>query len=80
MNPLYLSPGEGIVLRHALMSYRNQIAERNRHDAPYPMADGFELLAADGLVARLDMLSERLLTEDRQRANGGATAPQDDPR
>lgn len=69
MTPLYLSPSEAVVLRHALMSYRNHIAER-RLDPP--MTDGFELVAADTLVARLDMISEGLLHMDRQRSEKGA--------
>jgi hypothetical protein len=72
MMPLYLSPSEAVVLRYALMSYRNHIAERNRDNAPYPMADGFELVAAETLVARLDMMSEALLSDDRVRSQEGA--------
>lgn len=74
MTPLYVSPSEAVVLRHALMSYRNHIAER-RLDPP--MADGFELVAADTLVARLDAISEGLLTDDRKRSEAGTEpAPQ----
>jgi hypothetical protein len=69
MRPLYLSPSEAVVLRHALMSYRNHIAERNRDDAPYPMSDGFELAAADVLVERLDIMSEAILRDDQRTAN-----------
>ena len=72
MRPLYLSASEAVVLRHALMSYRNHIAERNRDDAPYPMSDGFELVAADTLVERLDIMSERILTDDQRRADAPA--------
>lgn len=67
--PLYLQPAEAVVLRHALMSYRNNIAERNRDHAPYPMSDGFELAAADVLVQRLDIMSEAILTDDQRAAN-----------
>lgn len=69
MRPFYLSPSEAVVLRHALMSYRNRLSEQGL--GPYPMSDGFELVAADTMVARLDGLSEELLTEDRRRASIG---------
>lgn len=75
MRPLYLSPSEAVVLRHALMSYRNGIAERNHDDAPYPMSDGFELLAADTLVERLDIMSEALLTDNQRRSVVSGNAP-----
>ena len=66
---LELWPSEAVVLRHALMSYRNAIAERNRDGAPYPMADGFEMKAADVLIERLDTMSEGLLMDARHAAN-----------
>lgn len=75
MKPLHLSPGEAVVLRHALMSYRNHIAERNRDNAPYPMTDGFEMLAADTLVERLDILSEGILRDNERAANAPAAKP-----
>jgi hypothetical protein len=69
MPNLELWAAEGVVLRHALMSYRNAIAERNADAAPYPMADGFELEAADKLIQRLDIISERVLTDNRRHQN-----------
>ena len=75
---LELWEAEAVVLRHALMSYRNAVAERNAHGEPYPMSDGFELVAADKLIGRLDIMSERLLTEDRRRANHPAEALDDE--
>ena len=59
-----LWPAEAVVLRHALMSYRNRLAKR--YGEPYPMTDGFELRAADTLIERLDILSERLLTDNHR--------------
>ena len=63
------SAAECVVLRHALMTYRNGLADRNRDDAPYPIADGFELVVADDLVIRLDAISADLLVRDRETAN-----------
>ena len=77
MRPLYLSPSEAVVLRHALMSYRNHIAER-RLDPP--MSDGFELVAADTLVARLDGMSEGLLHDDRAHSERGVSWSEEDDR
>ena len=65
---LHLWPSEAVILRHALMSYRNRIAERWREDGPPPMSDGWEMVAADKLIERLDITSELLLTDDRRRA------------
>ncbi len=74
MRPLELTPSEAVVLRHALMSYRNGIADRNRGDSPFPMDDGFELSAADSLVQRLDIMSEAILTDDRRASEKGMSA------
>ena len=65
---LELWESEAVVVRHALMSYRNRLAERHAEGAPYPMADGFELVATDKLIERLDIMSERLLAEARRRS------------
>lgn len=61
----YMLASEAPVLRHALMSYRNRLTERNA-DKPPSMADGFERVTADLLIERLDMMSERLLRRDEK--------------
>jgi hypothetical protein len=46
------------------MSYRNSIVERSNH--PYPMSDGFELLAVDEMLARLDDESAAILRRNQE--------------
>jgi hypothetical protein len=70
-----VTPAETVVLRHALMSYRNGIAERNANNPPYPMTDGFELAVADELIRRLDEESGRRLILDRRRSMKAADLP-----
>ena len=69
----YATDAEKVVLRHALMSYRNAIATRSRDDALYPMADGFELTVADELVQRLDRESAFRLSHDKEQSEAPAT-------
>lgn len=66
MPSLELLPAEAVVLRHALMTYRNDLAQR---DFGPSMGDGFELAAADTLIERLDIMDERLLTDKRRLMN-----------
>ena len=72
MRPLYLGPGEAIVVRRALMTYRNKIAEGGLNRIYPSPDDGFELLAAAALVQRLDAMSERILVDNDR----GAEAPE----
>jgi hypothetical protein len=63
-----VTDAEAVVLRHALMTYRNMIASNDEHLG----GDGFEAAVTDVLIDRLDAEAASII--QRQRENSEAPA------